>query len=234
MNTHDFTRLVRPVVLSRKNYNKIFCIGFNKTGTTTLEAVLRLYGFNLPIQQEQEIRLTRQTFSTEYSEFKTFCSQYDAYQDMPFSQGEVYVVADALFPSSKFILTERISEDWFNSMCNFHKKIFKIENLQKLTENDVKKKFNYLYPGYGHENKRRHLATFYGEKLEIQWQKIYDKEYYINNYEQRNERIKKYFMNAPGKLLVIDVTKEKSTRKICDFLQIPQEFSIDMPHANKT
>ena len=66
------------------------------------------------------------------------------------------------------------------------------------------------------------------------WSKLYDKECYINIYELRNNRIKWYFAASPHKLLVIDVTKESTTRKICDFLNIPQEFVLDMPHENKT
>lgn len=234
MNADQFKKLASPTTLSRKNYNKVFGIGFNKTGTTTLAGVLQLYGLNMPSQQEQEIRLTRQTFATNYSEFKSFVAKYDAFQDLPFSQGEVYVVADALFPYSKFILTERDSQAWFNSLCRFHSKLFNIDNIHHLTEHDIITKFNYLYSSYFHENTRRFLAKFKGEKENIQWQKLYDRDFYIQKYEQRNERIKKYFMNATEKLLVIDITKEKTTSKICEFLQIPKELAIDMPHLNKT
>jgi hypothetical protein len=85
MNAEQFTSAVRGIVLSRKKFNKIFCIGYNKTGTTTLETVLRLYGFNLPNQQEQEARLTRQCFSTNYLELSDFVRRFDAFQDLPFS-----------------------------------------------------------------------------------------------------------------------------------------------------
>ena len=100
MKPEEFTRNIRPVVLSNKNFNKIFVIGYNKTGTTTMERVLRLYGYSMPNQQEQEARLTRQVFSTNYEEFKCFVAKYDAFQDLPFSQEQTYVVADALFPNS--------------------------------------------------------------------------------------------------------------------------------------
>jgi len=41
-------------------------------------------------------------------------------------------------------------------------------------------------------------------------------------------------MQAPEKLLVVDITQEKTTKKICEFLNIPNEFVIEMPHSNKT
>ena len=127
MKPEEFTRNIRPVL--QQNFNKIFVIGYNKTGTTTMERVLRLYGYSMPNQQEQEARLTRQVFSTNYEEFKCFVAKYDAFQDLPFSQEQTYVVADALFPNSRFILTERDSEQWFLSMTTFTKKLFKIDRL---------------------------------------------------------------------------------------------------------
>lgn len=230
----EFTAAVRPVVLSNKSFNKIFCIGYNKTGTTTIEAVLRLCGYNLPNQQEQEIRLTKQCFNCDYTGLKSFVSSYDAFQDLPFSQGEIYVAADALFPNSRFILTERDSGDWFKSMTSFHKKVFNFETLENLSEQDVLTEFNYRYKGYSHQNKKRLLTNFVGEKGFTNWGLLYDKDYYINEYEQRNNRIKKYFQNSLNKLLVIDLTAEDTTEKICRFLNIPVELEIDMPHANRT
>ena len=53
-------------------------------------------------------------------------------------------------------------------------------------------------------------------------------------FENRNREIKRYFSYARGKLLVIDITKEKDTTKICTFLNIPQDLITDMPHENKT
>lgn len=129
MDATDFQKRAAPLVLSHKNYNKLFCIGYNKTGTTTMAAILKRYGLKLPSQSEQEIRLTRQTFATNYAPLKDFVAKFDAFQDLPFSQGEVYAVCDALFPDSKFILTERDSEKWFNSLCRFHQKVFKISDL---------------------------------------------------------------------------------------------------------
>ncbi len=217
-----------------RSFNKIFCIGYNKTGTTSLEAILRQFGYKLPDQQEQELQLSKKTFSTDYTVLERFCAEYDAFQDMPFSQGLTYVAADSLFPNSKFILTERPADAWFKSMCKFHKKIYKIDDLSTLTEKDVIEKFTYLYPGYSHGNKERLLSSFKGDLRSVNWEKLYDYDYYTDMYNRRNEEIKRYFMNARGKLLAIDITQEKTTEKICEFLNIPLESSTDMHHRNKT
>lgn len=233
-STDEFTQTVRPVVLSRKSFNKIFGIGYNKTGTNSLSRILQRYGFDMPNQREQEARLTQQCFATHYGELSSFVAKYDAFQDLPFSQEDLYVAADALFPNSKFILTLRDPEEWFNSMCRFQQKIYGLGDLNKVTEADVKEKFGYLYPGYGHANKQRQLTNFVDGKKSVDWSKLYDKDYNITSYTQRNNRIQRYFANAPDKLLVIDLTREKTTRKICEFLNIPIEYAFDMPHANKT
>ena len=44
MKSQELAKVVRKNVLDNKNFNKIFCIGYNKTGTSTLETVLKLYG----------------------------------------------------------------------------------------------------------------------------------------------------------------------------------------------
>lgn len=234
MTPQEFTKSVQPRVIANKNFNKIFCIGYHKTGTTTLETVLRLYGYNVPNQQQQEIRLTKSTFNTNYDELTSFCSNYDAFQDMPFSQGLTYVAADAIFPNSKFILSERPANSWYKSMCKFHEKTNKLDDISKLTETDILEKFTYLYPGYAHSNRERLLSSFENNSTKVNWDKLYDADWYIDTYTRRNEEIKRYFMKAPEKLLIIDVTQEKTTEKICHFLNIPTECIIDMPQSNKT
>ena len=234
MTPKEFTKAVQPQVIANKNFNKVFCIGYNKTGTTTLETVLRLYGYIMPNQQQQEIRLSKSTFRTDYSELAQFCNNYDAFQDMPFSQDLTYVAADAIFPNSKFILTERPAESWYNSLYEFHKKRLNVSNLSEVTEKDIIDKLTYLYPGYAHSNTERMLSSFKDDSRTVRWDKLYDFDWYTDMYQRRNEEIKRYFMQAPNKLLVIDITKEETTKRICEFLNIPTEFAIDMPHSNKT
>ena len=234
MTPNEFTHLVRRNVITNKNFNKIFCIGYNKTGTTTLETLLKLYGYILPNQQDQTARLAKSMLQADYTDFSSFCERYDAFQDLPFSQANTYVAADALFPNSKFILTERDSGQWFKSMLNFHTKKYGINDFRNLTEDDVVKKFVYLYPGFEHASISRMLSKFHQNQRTIMWEKLFDRDYYIDIYERRNEEIKRYFMNAPDKLLVIDITNERDTSRICEFLNIPIKYTIKMPHENKT
>ena len=188
---------------------------------------------NFGNQQEQALRLTKNVFETNYLAFDDFVSRYDAFQDMPFSEGLTFVAADALFSNSKFILSVRDPDDWYVSVKAFHKKIYDI-NPDSATESDVYEKFNYLYKGFGYDVKRRFLTFFSKSNSSVDWEKLYNRDLYIDHYVYRNNLIKKYFTDAPHKLLVIDVTKEATTKKLCDFLNIPPQFVIPMLHKNKT
>ncbi len=229
----EFTKLVKDTVRSRRQYNKIFCIGFNKTGTTSLETVLQVYGFKLPNQHTQEVALSRACFKTDYLALSEFVVNYDAFQDLPFSEGLTFVACDSLFPNSKFILTEREPEDWWQSFSEFHKKLYKKNDLSQLTERDIAKA-HYLWPGYVHAFTTRLLTTFVNGEKKVAWDLLYDKNHYIDLYVKRNDVVKQYFSNSAEKLLVLDLTREKTTQGICEFLNIPVEMAIAMPHKNRT
>ena len=104
-------------------------------------------GFHVPNLEEQNYD-SQNCLQSNYTEMENFVSKYDAFKDLPFSHNTTYVAADALFPNSKFILTIRDSENWFNSEKSFTKKLFNLNSLDNLDENTVLNKFNYLYHGY--------------------------------------------------------------------------------------
>jgi len=66
------------------------------------------------------------------------------------------------------------------------------------------------------------------------WSLLYDKDYNINLYKTRNERIASYFRNRPDDLLIIDLEQEVDTEKIVNFLKLPKEKIAPTPHLNKT
>jgi hypothetical protein len=211
---------------------KIFGIGFNKTGTTTLESVFRTYGLKVPNQQEQELQITKPTFEGEYGPLTRFVRSFDAFQDMPFSQGETYKIVDSLFPRSKFILTERNPIEWFQSLCRFHERVFGVQEIRQLTPNIIKN-FDYIYRGYSYDNISRFLTCGDRERQVIRWDLLYNESYYTEKYLHRNEDIKAYFRHRPEDLLVIDVTKEHNTNSISHFLGLGAR-NVRMPHENRS
>jgi hypothetical protein len=93
--------------------NKVFCIGFQKTGTTSMMRALTILGYkvtgpNHVFDKDLASKLDRITTELSY--------QYDAFQDNPWPL--VYKQMDALHPGSKFILTIRDEQKWYDSYRN--------------------------------------------------------------------------------------------------------------------
>ena len=224
--------------LSRKDFNKIFCIGANKTGTTTLENVFYALGYKCPVQAEQEIRIVKQLYKGNFQPLIEFCGQYEAFQDLPFSKEVVYAQVDCLFPNSKFILTVREPNKWFDSLVRSHLdgvlKNQGIENIEDVNESTFKNKTVYLYENYTYELSKRRVSKVENYQLKHDWSLLYNKDYYIKEYEERNQEIIKYFQNRAEALLVIDLEYEKDISNILDFLGLPATLNTQMPHLNRS
>ena len=94
----------------RRTSTKVFCIGFHKTGTTSLERALEYLGYRV---------IGRKRLKGLYSHadlFEACCDlvpRYNAFQDNPWPL--FYRELDQRFPGSKFILTVRPPEAWLRS-----------------------------------------------------------------------------------------------------------------------
>ncbi len=89
---------------------KVFCIGFSKTGTTSLELALEALGYRVmgPVGIENK-NIGRDVLKLTFP----LVEQYDAFQDNPWPI--IYKELDQQFPGSKFILTTRDSASWIKS-----------------------------------------------------------------------------------------------------------------------
>jgi Sulfotransferase domain len=89
---------------------KVFCIGFHKTGTTSLKKALQTLGYrvtgpngvNDPDIASNVIEMAH-----------ALVAKYDAFQDNPWPV--IFREMDAKYPGSKFILSLRDSESWIKS-----------------------------------------------------------------------------------------------------------------------
>ncbi len=91
---------------------KIFGIGLNKTGTTTLGRCFEILGFSHLAGSSTllESAIAKKDLSKVYGEIE----KYDSFEDLPFCL--IYKDLDKRFPNSKFILTIRKnSKIWLNS-----------------------------------------------------------------------------------------------------------------------
>ena len=93
---------------------KVFCIGFQKTGTTSLGKALEILGYNVcgPVGvTNPEIKDKALIWALERVKY------YDAFQDNPWPL--LYKELDFLYPGSKFILTTRNPRSWIKSMYRY-------------------------------------------------------------------------------------------------------------------
>lgn len=225
-------------VFRTRRRTKVFCIGYNKTGTTTLNSVLKNLGYSMPNQGQQEMAVVEELFKGNYKPIHKLCANYDGFQDMPFSQGVTYAVIDAMFPKSKFILSVRESSEWFESLTRFHlKSILKkvdIDKIENFNEHSFKDKAVYLHKNYLQNVIKRHAVKVIDNEIHYDWSQVYNKTHRIERYERRNSEIIEYFQDRPEQLLVIDITKEKDNSKIVNFLELPEKFVSELPHLNKS
>jgi hypothetical protein len=195
----------------QRDFNKIFCIGLNKTGTTSLHYALEELGFksmhhapnrgeasmteHIAMAQKivvemEEARKNKQPMLRGYE-------YYDAFIDIRHVI-EYFELVDKQYPDSKFIYTCRDMDAWINS---------RIRHVERNRKNHAKG----LYPG---------------KFLDIDidgWKK------YRNNFENR---VRAYFKDRPKDLLWLDIPSGQGWEKLCPFLGLPVRYD-PFPWENK-
>jgi len=205
--------------------SKVFCIGRNKTGTTSVGKALHSVGYRLGDQRKGEL-LLEDWARRDFRRIIALCNTADAFQDVPFSLDYTFQAADSAFPGSKFILTIRDSaEEWYASLTAFHTKIVGRERLP--TAEDLKA---YLYRGGAFAGYLwRSAQLVYGATETT----LYDKQHYVGHYLRHNERVLNYFKFRTDDLLVINLKQPDAMEQLCRFLGVPYTGQR-MPHLNKT
>jgi|SRR5690554_5299286 len=206
-----------------KNKPKIFGIGNNKTGTTSLKKAMEELGFKVGDQRAAELMLQQYT-SRNFKPLIKYCKTAQFFQDIPFSKPYTYIVLDHEFPGSKFILTIRDSpEQWYNSLIKFHGKLWGKKGGTPTKEDLMEA--NYIYKGWAWEV----MKNVEG----VPEDDLYNKEILIKSYIDHNNQVVDYFKHRPKDLLVLNVAKSGAYSKLCEFLGV-QSNAIDFPWENKT
>lgn len=199
---------------------KIFCIGFNKTGTRSLKHFFHKNGFLTAPVRPFEINM-HHYYKNNYKEIINLINQkyskFSFFKDVPFSCPNFYKSLDKEFKNSKFILTVRDNEDeWYNSLIRFHKKL---GDIKKVSE------FNYVKRGWIIKT----LNECYGSSKE----NPYDEKILKDSYLKHIEDVKDYFKDRENDLLIINLKDEDVINKIENFLKVELSHK-KMPHINKT
>lgn len=213
------------------NGPRVFGIGFNKTGTTTLGACFDILGLG-PVGRPQSLHdafldstvvneaecSNNREFFFETFPYRAICREvfdygnyglaihaangFKSFHDRPWNVGDFYKILDQLFPSSYFILTTRDAESWWQSVDRW---------LNVTNFNDDEKRYRYL----------KHLGV-----VEL------DKEHCISAYLSHNQKIRNYFNTRPESFLELRMGSNFDWEALCVFLKLPipnQPF----PHQNQ-
>lgn len=109
---------------------KVFVIGFQKTGTTSLEHALQFLGYRVYGGDKNLLKFNSKSDLNDYI-LKTL-ENWDVVQDMPWPL--FYKELHKLYPEAKFILTIRDTNKWIQSVVKYfasirvpmHKKIYHV------------------------------------------------------------------------------------------------------------
>jgi hypothetical protein len=196
------------------NNNKIFVIGFNKTGTRTIHRFFDKHNIkSIHWDQGKIARTIKSNFDLmqnnnncnvtllgEYDKYNVLCDMEDIEQDI--YANEVYFKYLALaYPNSKFILNIRNIENWIQSRLKHQNKIL--------------------------GNYADYLCKKYNLNI-LQLQEKWRRDFYthINN-------VTTFFSTIPNRLVVFDIEKD-NVDKLISFLpeyKLNRDFFI---HYGKT
>ena len=204
------------------NSPQVFCIGFNKTGTTSLEFFMKGNGYKCGIQQEGELLINAYA-EERWNEIISFCNSAEFFQDLPFSAPKTAGVLLENFPDAKYILTIRESADlWYRSITEFHKiKFGKNGNIP--TKEDLMHA-EYRYKGFAWDANR---ALYDSPENDP-----YKKENLVEAYDKHIANVKEIFSGMQN-LLIIDISKADAIESLNEFLDIKSSIKT-MPWLNKT
>ncbi|WP_394200849.1 sulfotransferase [Shewanella waksmanii] len=207
------------------SFSKIFCVGFNKTGTTSLKVAIESLGFKVGDQKRAAILASSNWAKRDFGKVIDYCQSADAFQDAPFSFPYTYQAMDMAFPRSKFILTIRnSSEEWYSSLIRFHGKLYASGKVPP-NKSDLINANNWLYKGRPWEMNR---ALFMSPEDEP-----YKKDVLIKAYENHNYAVQDYFRHRPADLLVLNVSEAQALEKLVRFLGGKSHLT-SFPHEKKS
>lgn len=185
------------------NGPKVFGIGFQKTGTSSLDEAFRILGYrtdkgvfiNAPAKRDSIFIDPPLTSAKVLERVLPIAQEKDAFSDNPWPL--LYRELDRLFPGSQFVLTVRDSQQWLTSLVRHYGD----------SESDM---LEWLYG----------CRSIPGEEARC-----------LAGYEAHNAAVRKHFASRPNALLEIDIERAPQWGALCAFLSRPVPAQ-PFPHAN--
>ncbi len=197
---------------------KVFCIGINKTGTTSIDIALQQLGYRTG-NVENGCFLIQDWAKSDFRSTEDLCKSGNAFQDIPFSLPNTYRHLDSTFPGSKFVLTVRNSSDeWYKSLTRFHTMLIGKNRLP--TAEDLKS-FPLVYEGWIWQVQKLTIG--------VNDSSPYDRDLLIHYYENHNRQVIEHFKNRQDSLLVLNMSEPGKMDKLCQFLGLKNKTGMKMP-----
>ncbi len=197
---------------------KVFCIGFSKTGTTSIEFALQDLGYKV-LKGHWGNYTSNYTIAlyvnNDIDELLKMTKNYDAFADAPWGGSYFFKKLHEVYPDAKFIFTKRDPEKWYKSfetmMTEFTDDID--EAMDSMFKNEMYGTVYYFSHLFG-------ITTLTGNKQKI-----------LAKYNEINNEILDYFKDNDN-FMTMDVVGGDGWEKLCGFLNEPQP-DWDFYHLNK-
>jgi hypothetical protein len=207
-----------------KGKPKIFIVGRNKTGTTSMKKAFEDLGFVVGEKLVSDYLTDKYFLTGNYSKLIRFIDTAEVFQDVPFSLCEFLPVLDKNFPGSKFILTVRDNElQWYNSLVKFHSKRYG-KNGDIPSFSDLESQEKYAGSGFLINVMRVHGTPKNNP---------YSKDIMCAHYNRHNEYVVEYFKRRPGVLLVVNLSDQGAYKSFLEFIGVDSDFK-SFPWENQT
>ena len=222
---------------------KIFCIGFNKTGSTSLHGAIKELGFAEfgSTMANGEVHLQNLVGGNVNEVLNYVERNYKAgnivFKDIPFSVPHFWKDLYKKYPDAIYVLSERdSSKQWYNSIYKFHRKVFRLSEVPSWEEvMKIEYRYNRDTSTGIHVNKLNarggliydYLRTTFGEK-----HLPYDKDNMIKCYEAYNKEVKEFFKDKKN-FISVNVSNDNDYTKLANFLG-KKPLANKFPMLNKT
>ena len=201
---------------------KVFCLGFPKTGTTSLEVALQRLGYNVcrgASRNNHSNFLMALQVHGDTEEIARVIRHHDAFTDLPFGGTDLYLWLSRRYPDARFLHTVRAPEHWYRSLLN------QLEKAGGSTDAPLDS---------------LHAAGGYGAAMVVRrvWgiaDPVAQKDRTLQYYRQLNASILTHFAGRET-FLSFDLTQEPGWHALCGFLGRPvpdQPFPHENPGKGK-
>ena len=174
---------------------KVFGIGYPKTGTTTLGYCFQKLGYR---HKTYDMALSVQFSRGDRTAVVTAAEQYDTFEDWPWFLA--YEALDKAFPDAKFVLTQRQSSAAYISSLYRHRQ-----------------REGAFSPDFQEPSWWRDILGYPPS--------YWNPDLFQAQYNVHNESVLSYFANKPHKLLMVCWEKGDGWNELCTFLNktVPEE-----------